>query len=83
MASQLSTRYETASIKQDSSEEKSSINPAKKDKYFIFSLLIITEDSLIISLDLSNSFPEAEESETRYKDPTPKNMQREDRQYNN
>ena len=80
VVSQLSTRYETTSIKQESSEEKSSISPGKKDKHFIFFLLIITEDSLIISLDLSNNFPEAEESETRDKEPAPKNIQGEDRQ---
>ena len=80
VASQLLTRYQTASIKQESSEEK----PArKKDKYFIFSLVIMTEDSATLSLDLANDFPEAEEIQTRNKEPTPKNIQAEDRQSNN
>ena len=80
VASQLSTRYQTASIKQESSEEKPT---RKKDKYFIFSLLIMTEDSAALSLDLANDFPEAEEIQTRNKEPTPKNIQAEDRQSNN
>ena len=35
----------------------------KKDKYFILSLFIMTEDSATLSLDLANNFPEAEESQ--------------------
>ena len=37
--------------------------PRKKDKYFILSLFIMTEDSATLSLDLANNFPEAEESQ--------------------
>ena len=62
VARQLLTRYKTVSIKQESSEEKPSINLGKKDKYFIFSLLRLTEDSVILSFILANDFPEAEDS---------------------
>ena len=43
----------------------------------------MTEDSVTLSLDLANDFPEAEESQTRHKETTPKNIQAEDRQSNN
>ena len=43
----------------------------------------MTEDSAALSLDLANNFPEAEEIQTRNKEPTPKNIQAEDRQSNN
>ena len=43
----------------------------------------MTEDSATLSLDLANDFPEAEEIQTRNKEPTPKNIQAEDRQSNN
>ena len=46
-------------------------------------MLIITEDSATLSLDLANDFPEAEESQTRHKETTPRNIQAEDRQSNN
>ena len=52
MAGQLLVRYQTASIKQESSEEK----PKGKNDYFIFSLLIKTEDSPTLSSDLANDF---------------------------
>ena len=57
--------------------------PRKKDKYFILSLFITTEDLATLSLDLANDFPEAEESQIRHKEPTPKNIQAEDRQSSN
>ena len=38
----------------------------------------MTDDSATISLDLANDFPEAEEIQTRNKEPTPKNIQAED-----
>ena len=72
VASQLSTRYQTVRIKQESSEE---IPTREKDKYFIFSLLILTEDSATLSSGLGNDFPEAEEIQKRNKEPTPKNIQ--------
>ena len=77
-ASQLITRYQTASIKQEISEEKAEKrnNPGKK-------YLILPEDSATLSLDLANDFPEAEESQIRHKESTPKNIQAEDRQSNN
>ena len=73
-ASQLITRYQTASIKQEISEEKAEKrnNPGKK--YFILSLFIMTEDSATLSLDLANGFPDAEESQIQHKEPTPKNI---------
>ena len=43
----------------------------------------MTEDSAPLSLDLANDFPEAEEIQARNKEPTPKNIQAEDRQSNN
>ena len=72
VASQLSARYQTASIKQESSEEKPT---RKKDKHFIFSLLIMTEDSATLSLHLANDFPETEVIKTRNKEPNSENIQ--------
>ena len=46
--------------------------PGKKDNYFIFSLLIMTEDSETLFLDLANNFPEAEDSQTQHKESAPK-----------
>ena len=43
----------------------------------------MTENSAAFSTDLENDFPEAEESKTRYKEPTLKNIQAESRQSNN
>ena len=43
----------------------------------------MTEDSATLSLDLANNFPEAEEIQARNKEPTPKNIQAEDRHLNN
>ena len=43
----------------------------------------MTEHSATLSLDLANDFPEADEIQTRNKEPTPKNIQAEDRQSNN
>ena len=80
MVRQLSTRYQTASIKQETSEEKPTGN---KDKYLIFSLLIMTKDSVTRSLDQANNFLGAEEIQIRNKEPIPKNIQVEDRQSNN
>ena len=48
----------------------------------MFSLLLMTEDSATLSLNLSNQFPEAEESQTRHREPTLKKIQTEDRQSN-
>ena len=79
VAIQLSKCYQTASIKQESSGEKPT---RKKDKYFILCLLTMTEDSATLSLDLANDFAEAEEIQTRNKEPTPKNIHAEDRQSN-
>ena len=75
VARQLLTCYQTVSIKQESSEEKPSINLGKKDKYFIFSLSKVIEDSVMPSIILANDFREAEDSQTRRKEPTPKNVQ--------
>ena len=50
--------------------------PWKRDKLFIFFLLIMTEDSETLSLDLANDFPEAEESQTLHKEPSPKKIYR-------
>ena len=72
VASQLSTSYQTAIIKQESCEEKPT---RKRDKYFIFYLLIMTEDSAALASDLANGFPETEEIQTGNKEPTPKNIQ--------
>ena len=53
----------------------------EKDKYFIFSFLVITKDPAAISLDLANDFPEAEEeSQTRHKEPTTKTIRAEHKQ---
>ena len=49
----------------------------------MFSLLLMTDDSSTLSLNLANQCPEAEESQTRHKEPTLKNIQTEDRQSNN
>ena len=49
----------------------------------MLSLFIMTKDSAILSLDLANDFPEAEGSQIRHKERTPKNNQAEDRQSNN
>ena len=59
----------TPSNKQEISEEKAEKrnNPGKK--YFI-----LPDDSATLSLDLANDFPEAEESQIRNKEPTPKNI---------
>ena len=43
----------------------------------------MTKDSAALSLDLANNFPEAEEIQTRNKEPTPKNIQAKGRQSNN
>ena len=43
----------------------------------------MAEDSETLSLDLVNNFPQEEESQTRHKDPTSKNIKAEDRQSNN
>ena len=43
----------------------------------------MAEDSASLSLDLANDFAEAEESQIRHKEPTPKNIQAENRQSNN
>ena len=43
----------------------------------------MTEDSSTLSVDLANNFPEAEEIQARNKEPTPKNIQAEDRHLNN
>ena len=43
----------------------------------------MTEDSATLSLDLANDFPEAKESQARYTEATPKDIQAEDRQCNN
>ena len=43
----------------------------------------MTKDSATLSLDLGNDFHETEESQTRHKEPTSKNIQAEDRQSNN
>ena len=43
----------------------------------------MTKDSAALSLDLANDFSEAEESQTRHKEPTSKNIQAEDGQSNN
>ena len=72
VASQLSTSYQTAIIKQESCKEKPT---RKSDKYLIFYLLIMTEDSATLSWDLADDFPETEEIQTRNKEPTPKNIQ--------
>ena len=42
----------------------------------------MTDVSAILSLDLANDFPEAEEIQTRHKEPTPKNILAEDRRPN-
>ena len=55
----------------------------EKDKRFIFSFSILTENSAAFSTDLENDFPEAEESKTQYKEPTLKNIQAKNRQSNN
>ena len=55
----------------------------EKDKRFIFSFSILTENSAAFSTDLENDFPEAEENKTRYKEPTLKNIQAESRQSSN
>ena len=41
------------------------------------------ENSAALSTDLENDFPEAEESQAQYKEPTLKNIQAENRQSNN
>ena len=43
----------------------------------------MTEDSAALSSDLANDFPEAEESQARHIETTPKHIQAEDRQSNN
>ena len=63
-------------MKRESSEAKPT---RKKDEYFILSLLIMTEDSVTLSLHLTNNFLEAEEIQTRNKEPIPRNIQAEDR----
>ena len=35
----------------------------------------MTEDSAAVSLGLAKDFPEAEKTQTRHKEPTPKNIQ--------
>ena len=44
----------------------------KKGKYFLFSVLIMTEDSSTLSLDLANDFPGTEKRQIRHKEPTSK-----------
>ena len=44
VASQLLTRYQTASIKQESSEEKSNINPGKKISTLYIFIYIVNND---------------------------------------
>ena len=73
----------TARIKQESSEEKPSISSGKKSKYFTLSFSIMTEDSVTLSLDLANDFPETEKSQTRHKEPIPRTIQAEGKQSNN
>ena len=43
----------------------------------------MTENSAALSTDLANNFPEAEESQAQYKEPTLKNIQAKNRQSNN
>ena len=43
----------------------------------------MTENSAALSTDLANNFPEAEESQKQYKEPTLKNIQAKNRQSNN
>ena len=43
----------------------------------------MTEDLATLSLDLANDFPEAEKTHMQHKEPTPKNIQAEDKLSNN
>ena len=43
----------------------------------------MTEDSVILALDLANNIPEARESQTWYKEPTTNNINAKDRKSNN
>lgn len=43
----------------------------------------MTEDSIILALDLANNIPEARESQTWHKEPTTNNINAKDRKSNN